>query len=194
MALFPTLSSVPYTTPLSSSIEWKTLITQYGDGGTEQRKQKHLYPRRSYSLIYKYLSLADARIVWQFYNNRKGSLEAFNFFLPYSDVYESEYVGIGDGFTTIFNLPAKMSSSYTLYTNGVTQEAGTDYTFTATGGTDGADQVTYAVAPVSGAVITFDFTGYLKIRSRFAKDNLDIDMIYGYLSSTGLELKGLLNA
>jgi hypothetical protein len=69
-----------------------------------------------------------------------------------------------------------------------------DYAFDADAGTDGADRVTFQVAPTDGAQITYNFTGTLKIRCRFAEDNMTYETFFDRLFYTGLGLKGLLNA
>jgi len=195
MAKFPELSSISYTNPEAVGIRFKTLISNFDDLGEEQRKQKWLYPKRTVPLTYRRKSKADARTLWQFYLSRKGAYEAFNFFLNQANTYQGEYVGTGDGSTTVFNLPAKNSSDYTVYKNGVAQEGGgTDYTFAAGAGTDGADKITFVAAPASGDRITYDFTGNLKIRCRFAEDYQDYETFYGRLVNMGIELEGLLNA
>lgn len=194
MSAFPALTSVPYVNPLEHSIEFKTLVTQYDELGAEQRKQKWIYPRRNIKLAYKYLTFTEVSTLWEFYLACKGSYEAFNFFFPYSESYVGEYVGTGDGSTVIFNLPAKTSSAYKVYIDSVEQTETTNYTFGSATGADGADKVEFTVAPTDGARITYDFTGYLKVHCRFDDDKMDMETMYARLTSSGLKLKGLLNA
>lgn len=195
MAKFPELSSVGYDDSEPVRLRFKTLVSQFDEVGAEQRKQKWLYPRRDVRVLnYKHKSKADARTLWQFYLDRKGPFEAFNLFLALSNTYEGEYVGIGDGSTTVFNLPAKSSSSYTVYKNGVEQTgSGVDYTFGEGGGTDGADKITFTAAPASGDKVTYDFTGKLKIRCVFAEDYLDYETFYDRFVTLGIALRGQLN-
>jgi hypothetical protein len=190
---YPSSTSVPYLEPVKQEIKYKTLISTF-DGGLETRKQKWLYPKRDITLQYKYLSKTQMNTLWAFYKTNAGGYSAFNFFLNYSDTYVKEYVGTGNGATTVFNLPAKTSSTYTLYKNDVALTAGgVDWTFGSASGTDGADKATMIVAPTVGAKLTFSFTGYLKIRCRF-EDNFDYDTLVTYLMSVGIKLRGLLNA
>ena len=194
MAAFPELSSIAPEEPEQLQLQFKTLVSQFDELGTEQRKQKWLYPRRNVPLVYKGHSKADGLTLWQFYLARKGAYQAFNYFVGYSNTYVGEYVGTGDGATTVFNLPAKTSSSYTVYKDAVAQEGGgTDYTFAALGGTDGADKITFTAAPDAGTRITYDFTGTLKIRCRFAEDFQDYETFYNRAVDMGILLKGLLN-
>jgi hypothetical protein len=190
---YPTSTAVPFVEPVKQEIKWKTLITPF-DQGEENRRQKWLFPKRDLTLKYNYLTKAQMNILWAYYLSMKGAYTAFNFFLPYSDTYVKEYVGTGDASTTVFNLPAKTSSSYTLYVDDVAKTAGgVDWTFASAGGTDGADKATFNSAPAAGAYITFSFTGFLKVRCRF-EDTFDYDTFTTYLMGTGVKLKGLLNA
>lgn len=194
MAAFPSLSSAPAANPFHEEMEFKTLISQFDDLGEEKRKKKWLYPKRNITFQYNYITKAQGKTLWQFYLARGGSYEAFNVFYEFSDSYVDEYVGTGDGATTVFNLPAKTSSSYTLKVDGVDKEAGgVDYTFGSAGGTDGADKVTFESAPASGTRITWSFTGYLKVRARFTEDKYTWETFYDRLVVAGLPLKGLLN-
>ena len=195
MAAFPDLlTGVKPIYPIEEKIQWKTLFSNFEDVGNETRKQKWLYPKRDMALKYSYISQANIDTLWEFFNARKGSYEAFNLFLTVSNAYTGEYVGTGDGATTVFNLPSKTASSYTLYKDGATMTAGgTDYTFGAASGADGADKATMTTAPAAGEKLSFSFTGYLKIRCRFLKDDFTYETFVNSLHSTGVELKGLLN-
>lgn len=199
MAKFPEMSDAPYAIPLKIEIEHKTLISNFDDLGAESRKQKWLYPKRNIYLAFNHITKAQAQTLWQFYLARLGSYEAFNFFIPTMqdnpNSYDGEYVGTGDGATVIFNLPSRTSSARTLYVDSVAQtDGGTDYTFSGLGGADGADKVTFTAAPASGTRVTLDFTGFLKIRCRFADDNLAWAEFFDRLVQSELKLKGLLNA
>ncbi len=181
--------------PFGLGIEWKTLTSKFNDQGEEQRKQKWLYPRRNLPVKYNGITKTQAAELWDFYLARKGTFSAFNFFLANSDDYVGEYVGVGDGSTTVFNLPAENSSAYTVYVDGNAQTGGgVNYTFGDGTGEDGADKVTFTVAPSDGDYITFDFTGNLKVRCRFAEDILNFEIFYNRLVNAVLKLKGLLNA
>lgn len=178
--------------PLSESIEFRTLVSEY-ESGDAVTKQKWLFPRRSFPLKYQYITVANARTLWQFFISCKGKHLPFNFFDLFANTYVGEYVGTTDGSTTIYNLPSKLASGYTLYVAGAVKAAGT-YTFTAGGGEDGADKIAFGVAPAAGQYITFDFTGRLKVRCKFGEDLMSFDTFYNRLVTTGLTLKGQLNA
>jgi hypothetical protein len=195
MAAFPDVYTISPENPESISIRFKTLTTDF-ESGDRQSKAKQLYPERDVTLQYAYISKANAQTLWQFFIARKGRYEAFNYFTYQSDrAYVHEYVGTGDGSTVVFNLPSTLAASYTLYVGGTAQTAGgTDWTFTAQGGTDSADKCEFTVAPVAGARITFSFTGRLKIRVNFEDDALAFDTWYDRLVTTGIRLRGRKNA
>jgi len=192
MAEFPLMSRAIH--PLVEQIQFKTLVSRFDDLGEETRKKKWLYPRRRISLAFKGLSLADAKTLWAFYIARGGSFEAFNWFHLFSNTYVGEYVGTGDGSTTNFNLPSKDASSRKLYIDGEEQTEGVNWTFTAEGGADSADLCELTTAAASGQRITFDFTGYLKVRCRFDEDYADFRIFVRTLTEAGIKLQGLLNA
>lgn len=192
MSSYPTTPA--FQTPVIEEMHFKTLTSKVDDLGTEQRKQKWLYPRRVITLNYNAISTANARTLWQFYQARAGAYGAFNWFHTRSDSYVTEYVGTGDGTTTNFNLPSKSASSRTLYLDSTSQTETTDWVFTGSGGADGADLCAFVTAPLSGQRITFTFTGYLKIHCRFAVDQASFETFTGSLQRTGLKLQGLLNA
>jgi len=195
MAAFPDIvSSVPALEPLNEMIEFKTLESNFDDLGEEKSRQKWLYPKRSFPLAYKGLAIADAQTLWEFFIARKGKHESFSFFYPFSRTYSGEYVGTGNGVTTVWNLPSKTASSYTLKLDGVSLSHGTDWTFGSGTGADGADKATLVTAPNLGQRITFDFTGILKVRAKFAEDVFDFKTFYNLLATTGVKIRGLLNS
>jgi len=128
MALFPEMSSVEYARPLKVEIQHKTLVSTFDDLGVEKRKQKWLYPKRTVTLGFNHITKAKMQIVFAFYIARSGSYEAFNFFMPTLNAnpytYVGEYVGTGDGSTTVFNLPCRTSSGRTLYLDAAAQSDG----------------------------------------------------------------------
>ena len=133
MAVFPDIGSVPYTNPLEETVQYKTLVTRLNDLGEEQRRAKWLYPRRTFSLKYQAISVSQAKTLWDFYMQRRGRYEAFNFFYPMSGTYTGEYVGTGDGSTTGFNAPCKSATGVTVYVDRVTQPESEDIALTNPG-------------------------------------------------------------
>jgi len=198
MAIYPDYSSIPWSTPVGIDIQFKTLIGTFDESGEENRKQKWLYPKRKINLTYKNISRANMQTLWQFYVARAGSFEAFNFFLPDpnsgTESYVKEYVGTGDGSTVTYNLPSKNAAvGRIIYVDNTAMAEGVFWTFTDSGGADGADKAVFSTAPDSGSRISFSFTGRLKVHCRFAEDYFHMSRMHSTLITTGITLKGLLN-
>lgn len=209
MAVYPNSSDAPYTNPIGLDMRFKTLISNFDDNGVEKRKQKWAYPKRNIKLDYKWISKSEAETLWQFYQARAGSFNSFVWFestgigaTAYNS-YVDEYVGTGDSTTLVFALPAVDSSQVnTFYVSGVAVAATSNYTFDAGGGPDGEDKLTLVSSSDNGIVgppssterITYDFTGRLKVKCRFANDSFSFDNFYDRLVNSGVELAGLLNS
>ncbi len=189
MATFPTISEVPYIAPITKTIRTKTIVKSYASE-IEAVKKVWIFPKRNVKLKYQFLTIAETRVLWQFFLDQCGQYWPFVIFDSIVDQYIKEYVGIGNGSETIFNLPSKQASAYTMYLNGLEE---TNWTFNTEGGGETADQAVFDTAPSDGNIITFSFTGRLKVRCRFNEDNLSFDQFYETLVTTGIELRGLLN-
>lgn len=187
MAEFP--SSPRPIDPVTITPTWKTIMTD-ADSSKEQRRQKWSFPKYDVQIRYGTITPGAAmQIIWDFYMARKGAAEAFYYYPRYTRNYNAQYVGYGDGGTTIFDLPGKSTSSQTIYIDGVPQGAG--FTILYGGGSEDSDRVQFDAAPAAGELITCDFTGYLRIRCRFAEDKMDEEHFYRVCFTTGIKLKGL---
>jgi hypothetical protein len=195
MAKFPEIDALIVTDPVSETLVFTTLRSQFGPGPTPQRKAMQLYPTRAFAIGVERVILSQARTLYNFYLARKGSFEVFNFFHPLIAAYAGEYVGTGTGSQTVWNLPSKSGATCTVYIDGIAQTGGgVNYTFVSGTGEDGADKVTFAAAPTAGQRITYDFTGKLKVRCTFAEDKLTFETFLARLVSARLTLQGELNA
>lgn len=193
MATFPDiLTGVSPINPWVEELNFKTLKSEF-EGNNTSVKQKWLYPRRNYDLRYQYLSVSDAKTLYNFFVARAGGFDSFVLFCPFSDSYTGEYVGVGDGTTTAFNAPGKTISAYSVYVDGVLQTYTTHYTVDTTGGSSGEAEINFVAAPDAGDHITISFTGYLKVVCRFAEDMCSFENFYNRIVNTGLKLQGLLN-
>jgi len=192
MAIYPQESSVKISSPFSEQLQFKTLIGSAGVEGKEIRKRKRLYPRRLITLTYETITHTKARTLWAFYIARGGSYEAFTFYYPRLDTYIKEYVGVGDGSTVAFDLPFQDGSDISVYVDNALVNVD-DYDVDIDSGTDDCDLLTFDTAPSNGEKITASFTGYLKLRARFAEDVFDFDTFYRALTTTGIKLQGVLN-
>lgn len=198
MALYPTVSQVPYSSPRVLSYEYKTLISTFDDIGREQRKRKWLYHKHNIEMIYQYTSMTNARTLFQFFVNRKGPFESFHWIDDYSEQYVREYFGTGDNSVKTYDLPGKDISSYTVYGNAIAYNEAADatsagdYYISEDTGADGGDQAIFFVAPSNGTRLTVDFTGKLKVRCRFQDDLMSFEQFWNILQNTSVILKGLL--
>lgn len=190
MALFPEYDQIGFLPGIGITIEFNTSISTLS-GGQEKRRSKYTFPLYDLNISYDLLTLANARILWQFYKDRQGAYESFYFYLPYSETFEGEYCGTGDGTTTAFDVPGKTISSYTVYDGGSAQIEGVDYTVDSGGGVEGSAQIDFVVAPVSGNHVSIDFTGYYKFKVRFAEDKLPFEVFAQKLTKLGINLVGV---
>ena len=191
MATFPTTPKSNY--PFSVEQEWKTIITSM-DSGTEDRKAKWAFPKYNITMTFRTLSQANIKILWDFYQARKGPYEDFYLYNPLSEVHVNLYVGTGDAVTEIFDIPGASTSAQSIYVNGALQTITIDYVILVGGGVSSSDRVDFVVAPDSGEVITIDFTGYQRFRVRFAEDIMTKEGFNRALFTTGLKFKGLIAA
>jgi len=186
---YPTTPIPQY--PVDITTNWNNITSRF-DSGKEQSRQKNLYPKYDVTLTYKVLSSADMQILWNFYQARRGSYESFYFYSLESVQWNGVFIGIGDGSTTIFDIPGKSTNSNVIYASGLVVPA-SDYTITAGAGDCSSDQITFDTAPTLNTLITTNFVGYLRIRCKFKNDKMTRSGFTGSLYTTGLELKGVAN-
>jgi len=187
MAEYPTTPKPQY--PYDLIVNWKTITTAF-DSGKEQRRQKQTYAKYDVGLTYNQVSDSDFQTIWNFYTARKGSFEAFYFYTLATSDYDGLFIGTGNASTVTFDLPGKSTSSVTIYNNGETVSSD-DYTLLTGGGTESSDRITFDTAPVLNAILTCDFTGYMRIRCRFEEDKLTKSAFAMAFYKTGIKLKGL---
>ncbi|RLA87311.1 MAG: hypothetical protein DRG40_00685 [Deltaproteobacteria bacterium] len=183
MEVFPQNIIYPY--PIEVEEIWKTLITDF-ESGKEQRRRRWAFPKRKVRIKFSPLQETEARTLWEFYHARQGAFEAFWFVWPYADRWTDEYVGTGDGSTTTWDLPSVDTDPDTVqvYVDGLS----VSFTFLEGGGQAGADRVQLAVAPEEGEVVTADFEGKLRIKARFAADNLTKELFKYAAWTIGVEI------
>jgi len=186
---FPT-SPVPQY-PVDITAVWNNITTTF-DSGKEQSRQKNLYPKYNVTLNYKTLTNTDIQILWNFYQARRGSFEPFYFYSLEKADWDGIFIGMGDGATTIFDIPGKSTLGHVIYNSGIAVDSG-DYTISYGGGDCSSDRVTFDTAPAINSLLTIDFNGYLRIRCKFKNDNMTRSGFTGVLYTTGLELKGVAN-
>ncbi len=191
MATFPEID----TQSLIVEPEFNTLSTTGTfDSGKEQRRSKQLYPKYNVTLSYDKIEIADVRTLWEFYMARNGAYEAFYIydfalFLNHTFNHKKQYCGTGDGSTAIFDIPGRTTTSHVIYSDGSDVTSAT--TILVGGGNSSSDRVEYDTAPGEGVIVTADFTGYLRMRVRFAEDKLPRETFIEQIYSYGISLKGL---
>lgn len=186
MAEYPATPVPSY--PYGLTTNWKTITSPF-DSGAEQRRQKQLFPKYDVSLIYNKLSESEVATLWNFYQACRGSYLAFYFYTIESIAWTGLYVGIGDVSTLTFDMPGKSTSLQKIYLDGVEQTTG--HTHVTGGGAENSDRITFNSAPAIGVILTCDFTGYMRIKCRFAEDKMTKEAFKVALYKTGLKLKGL---
>lgn len=150
MATFPE-SPVPFY-PLEVVEIWDTLVSRM-ESGTEQRRQRQLFPIYDVTVTYDVLSAADCETLWQFYSARKGAYEAFYIYdlallAGVSFSHKAQYCGTGNGTIDTFDIPGRSTSSQTIYLDGASQASG--YSILTGGGASNADRVQFTTPPASG--------------------------------------------
>ena len=178
--------------PMDISINWKNITSQY-DSGKEQSRQKNLYPKYDVKLSYGTLTDSDVQILWNFYQARRGSFEAFYFYTVVEVVeWKGIFVGMGDAHTLIYDIPGKSTTNHVVYANGFPMSSSL-YTISYGYGDCYSDRITFGIALAVNTIITVDFTGYLRIRCKFKNDTFTKSLFTYVLYSIGLELKGVAN-
>jgi hypothetical protein len=191
MAQFPTTPKPQL--PYNLETEWRTIVSAF-DSGNEQRRQKWDFPKYNVSLNYNALEATSVNTLWDFYQDRKGSYEAFHFYTLEAATW-TVYVGTGDGTATVFDLGGQNSTLINVYFNGASQSTA-NWSLTTGGGESSSDRISFSSVatciPASTDVITAKFAGNMRIRCRFDTDKMSKQAFEAALFKTGLNLKGLL--
>jgi hypothetical protein len=180
MAKFPEVPEIAY--PLKLIRSYKTLIFE-ADSGLEQRRRRARFPKRRAILTYPPMPKADRDVIADWFSDYHGMYgdangDLFYFFDQAFRHHKDEYVGRGTGAALTLDLHSKTTTpgaTLIIYEDDVAQIADTDYTFVSGGGTEGADRITWIAGhfPATGALITSAFNGYLRIKARFAVDEME---------------------
>ncbi|HEX8851270.1 MAG TPA: hypothetical protein VF761_17220 [Gemmatimonadaceae bacterium] len=131
------MSAFPDITPASMNVGsryravplWgpRSVLSRGGAQFTAFRKFRR--PRYAFELAWTHLELATAREIAQHITDQHVTLLPFDWFDWYPFWWRSVFVGIGDGATTQWVLPAKDVTDVTIYVGGATSAGGTDRTF-----------------------------------------------------------------
>lgn len=200
MATFPESSPTP-TYPLRMIQRWMTgRVPLGGDKAIVQKRSAIVYPAYDVVVNYSKVTGAEAQTLWNFFKARRGGYEPFYIYdlallAGLALAHVGEFVGVGDGVETTFDIPGRSTSAQTIKVSGVTQVVTTDYTISAGTGTSSSDRVVFESGsiPSPGSVVTASFTGYLRIRVCFESDELDRELFmrnlmrYGEIKMIGQE-------
>lgn len=192
MATWPESDPTPRY-PFTITTRFNTLISTF-DSGTEQRRQKLLYPQYDVVIKYGAITKTEAQTLYNFYIARQGSFESFfiydlSLLLPHSFAQTNQYMGTGDGSTTTFDIPGRSTSSQTIYLDNADETA--SGSILTGGGTSNSDRFQFTTAPGAGMIVTCDFTGYLRMRVRFQEDKLSRENFVRELYNINIKLKGV---
>lgn len=180
MEIFPSIPIPSYSYILDS--QFRTLVSDF-ESGTEQRRIMWRFPKRTVALNYKAqdFSSTGRDALYGFFQNRRGPGESFWYFDFQKRKIVDEFVGYGDGETATFDFHSKSTdndATLKIYVAGVLKVITVDYDFVSGGGEGGSDRITFIAGhiPATGALITSDFNGYLRIKGRFKDDKLSEEL------------------
>lgn len=194
MATFP--ETVKPLVPYEFGEEYRTVVSPDYENGAMFTRSVRDFGIFWAKLTYGRLSVTEALELYEFLRARKGRYGSFDFIdfngwdsgtvgIPWVKLY----VGVGDGSTTVFDLPMKTSSSYTLYKNDVAQTYTTHWTLGSGTGAAGRDRATFVTAPTAGHIISFSATGRRVATVRCLNDVISMQNLLATLYTTGLAIR-----
>ncbi len=177
--------------------QFRTLVSEF-ESGKENRRSMWRFPKRTFSLIYRVARMTDAErnVLYEFYETRKGSYEAFWFFDFIRRKWIDQYVGYGNGSAAVFDLPSMTTTQFPrVFVAGVERTRVSHWNFLAGGGQGGADRIQFTAGNIPGAgqLITTNLEGFLRIKGRFKDDKMTEELFTVDLTNISInifELKG----
>lgn len=174
---------------------WSTSVVM-GQSEVEQRRKRVTYPRHKITgLKWGRDANTTTRLdtLYAFYQDCGGSYSPFAFFDFITRTWAKQYVGIGTGVQTVWNIPSYGGGTFTIYVNGSVVSSG--YTISGGAGDNSRDRITFTSgAPTLGHIITATFTGRRVFISRFMRDEMSYESFSASLFDIGfdlIEVKGL---
>lgn len=171
---------------------FKTEVVE-SETGIEQRRRRAPLSRQVIEAAFAPRENIRALVqdVEAFFEERGGMAEAWVLFDHDAGwQHRKVYVGVGDGTTTIFTLPAKQGSTgHAVYLSNVLTASGWSVS------NDGANlrqRITFTAAPTVGTIIRVTFTGQRAFVGRFASDDLAIRAENGGLYSVSFPFISLI--
>ncbi len=192
-AIFPTLPGLSWS--VVKQPRFATRV-QRAVSGRELRALDQPNPLWSWTLSYSLLrdkwdargggpgaGYDELRTLMGFFLQQQGAFQPFLFDDPTDDAVSDQYLGTGDGSTTVFQLVRTMGTALSgggfaepiaapnaigdIYFNGVRQNPA-NYAVDA-----GTGLVAFTAPPPAGQAVSADFTYYFRVR--FADDSADFD-------------------
>lgn len=180
-------------TPYDESIQFLTVVSE-SENGREQRYQKWLRPKRTFTVKLNSRQATETNNIWRFYTRRKGSFDTFLFQNPNENPVTAETVGSGDGVKTVFYLGQAVDFA----SGDLTVVSGSEAITRSVKGTGdylpfstySLDYTTGALTPnstlPSGDVLRANYSFYYRVR--FKDDNLMREAFTGELWNFGITL------
>lgn len=187
--VFPVLKGLTY--PFTRTPQWRTGVNE-SLSGKESRIAYRQYPRIMFSLEYSVLreqaSTNELKQLVGLFNAVQGSFDTFLYNDPEFNSATLENFGTGNGTTTQFQLVARyqnaggpgyaervqnLSSTPSIFDNGVLQTVITHYTIGPTG------NITFVTPPITGHALTW--TGTFSYRCRFMDDTIEFVKMMSFL-------------
>lgn len=166
------------TYPQTRSPLWKTLH-QEAVSGRDNPLQLWTYPRWRYMLPFSCLRTESTRLTQQyvlaFYNSLGGSNGVFQYTDPDDKTATNQTFAVGDGTTRTFQLVRIMTGTGSSFVEPVLAATPTQVTVngvpTASYSNNDGGTVTFAIAPINGAVLRW--TGTFNWLCRFDDDTIE---------------------
>lgn len=191
------VATFPYTAAADAPHEgysiapvWSTSIVT-SQSGMEQRRSRVTYPRHKITgLKWGRDENASLRVdtLYGFYNDCNGAALPFAFIDFPSHGWGSQYVGVGNGGSTVWDLPSYGGASFTIKVNGIPKSSPGDYSISAGAGSNGRDRIVFTAAPAAGYVIRAWFTGRRVFVVRFLQDEISFQSFSASIFEIGLDL------
>jgi len=156
--------------------EYATEISEFRTGA-ERRYRKWLFPRRKIQLRYIHLLPQKQQEIIKAFQESYGSWGEFWYHFPHKKWWYKEFIAYTDGSTTTFNLPCLGCSKTDLKvyigspTNYEELRVNWDFGFIS-GNNIIPDRIVFQSPLAGGQILFCDFYGRLRIKVRFAEDNL----------------------
>lgn len=154
--------------------------------GWENITAHSLLPKRVFTIGVGALSLTGMKSVLNHFNNTcKGAKHNFLLKLETGETRIREYVAMGDGSTTTFNLSCMGASSVAIYVSGTAE---THVVVSSGAGTDGVDQliVSSGYIPAAGTLIKASFIGTWAPVVRYDHSMNERYLLYDLLESRNI--------